>query len=69
MTEALQMNMTATVETLKPVEQKKDKLHQLSEALTVLRDHKFTGYIKVNFTQGTIGRVEKFEEILRKKTI
>jgi hypothetical protein len=31
----------------------------------MLTEQQFTGYIKVNFTQGGIGRVEKFEEILK----
>jgi hypothetical protein len=31
----------------------------------VLMDKKFTGYIKINFTSGTVERVEKFEEILK----
>ena len=26
----------------------------------------FTGYIKLNFSQGAIGRIEKYEEILKK---
>jgi len=33
--------------------------------IKVLMDIKFTGYLKVNFSRGTIGRVEKFEEILK----
>jgi hypothetical protein len=43
-----------------------DKLKQLYEYLLNIRDETFTGYIKINFTQGNIGRVEKFEEILKK---
>ena len=41
------------------------KLKRLLEVMKVLVEDKFTGYIKVNFSQGGIGRVEKFEEILK----
>lgn len=50
----------------KPKMKKTDKLKELYEYLSSIRNENFTGYIKVNFTQGNIGRVEKFEEILRK---
>lgn len=40
-----------------------DKLKRLSEEIRKLTDKRFTGYIRVNFSQGSIGRVEKFEEI------
>ena len=50
----------------KPKTKKNDKLKQLYDYLAGIRNENFTGYIKVNFTQGNIGRVEKFEEILRK---
>ena len=49
-----------------PKMNKSDKLKQLYEYLTSIRNEIFTGYIKINFTQGNIGRVEKFEEILMK---
>lgn len=42
------------------------KLQQLISYLETVNDQKFTGYIKVNFTQGAIGRIERFEEILSK---
>jgi hypothetical protein len=45
---------------------KTEKLKLLYDYLSDIRNEKFTGYIKVNFTQGNIGRVEKFEEILKK---
>ena len=38
---------------------------KLAEVLKILMEEKFTGYIKVNFSQGGIGRIEKFEEILK----
>ncbi len=43
-----------------------ERLENLFRILKVLMDNKFTGYIKLNFSQGTLGRVEKFEEILKK---
>jgi hypothetical protein len=30
-----------------------------------MNEKEFTGYIKINFSQGGIGRIEKYEEILR----
>ena len=46
---------------------KPEKLSRLLEIMKLLVDEKFTGYIKVNFGQGGIGRIEKFEEILREE--
>lgn len=43
-----------------------ERLENLFRILKVLMDNKFTGYVKLNFSQGTLGRVEKFEEILKK---
>ena len=52
-----------------PTGKKKDKhtekLERLVSVLTVLMGDEFTGHIKINFSQGSIGRVEKFEEILK----
>ena len=45
---------------------KSRKVNQLAEYLVEMSRNKFTGYIKVNFSQGSIGRVEKFEEVLKK---
>ena len=42
-----------------------EKFQRLVDLLEVVRDQNFTGYIKINFTQGSIGRIEKFEEILK----
>ena len=42
------------------------KITRLMEYLQGIRDQNFTGYIKVNFTQGSVGRIEKFEEILKR---
>ncbi len=46
--------------------EKLDKLQRLIDYLKEVNDEKFTGYIKVNYTQGAIGRIERFEEILSK---
>jgi hypothetical protein len=42
-----------------------DKFRKLSRYLESIQGDKFTGYIKINFSQGSIGRIEKFEEILK----
>ena len=42
-----------------------EKLDKLSELMVRLITEEFTGHIKINFSQGGIGRVEKFEEILK----
>ena len=44
-----------------------EKLTKLIGMIQVLMDKKFTGSVKINFDRGTVGRVEKFEEILKKK--
>ena len=46
---------------------KPEKLTRLLDIMKALAEEKFTGYIKVNFSQGGIGRIEKFEEILREE--
>lgn len=43
-----------------------ERLDLLLEELRNANRKKYTGYIKVNFSQGSVGRVEKFEEILKK---
>jgi hypothetical protein len=42
-----------------------EKLDKLSVLMVKLITDEFTGHIKINFSQGGIGRVEKFEEILK----
>jgi hypothetical protein len=42
-----------------------EKLDQVIEILGNLMENEFTGHLKINFSQGGIGRVEKFEEILK----
>jgi len=44
-----------------------DKFTKIISVIRELIESKFTGYIKVNFTDGNIGRVEKYEEILKGK--
>ncbi|NVN98827.1 MAG: hypothetical protein HXX17_05835 [Geobacteraceae bacterium] len=41
------------------------KLEKLKEVMLDMVDREFTGHVKINFSQGGIGRIEKFEEILR----
>ena len=43
-----------------------ERLAKIIDVINTLMDNKFTGYIKINFTHGIIGSVEKFEEILKK---
>jgi hypothetical protein len=46
----------------------KDKEQRLRELVQYLRDlqkDKFTGYVKANFSQGSLSRIEKFEEVLK----
>lgn len=47
----------------KPMEK---KLTNVMELIKTLSENKFTGHIKINFTSGAIGKVETFEEILKK---
>jgi hypothetical protein len=47
---------------------KTQKLSRLIEYLKSLNDEQFTGYLKINFSQGSIARVERFEEISKKLT-
>lgn len=52
----------------KNAKERKSRESKYERFIDFLRDAnqtKFTGYIKVNFTQGQIGRIEKFEEILK----
>ena len=43
-----------------------ERLDLLIEYLKSIRKDQLTGYIKINFNQGNICKIEKFEEILRK---
>ena len=42
-----------------------DKFARLVAYLERLRLQNFTGNIRINLTQGRIGRVEKYEEVLK----
>jgi hypothetical protein len=48
--------------------EKTKKLSRLLEYLKSLDDEQFTGYLKINFSQGNIARIERFEEISKKLT-
>ncbi len=37
----------------------------MNQYLRDLQKAKFTGYVKVNFSQGSLSRIEKFEEVLK----
>ena len=39
-----------------------ERMKKLIEAIKTLIEGEFSGYIKINFSQGSLGRVEKFEE-------
>jgi len=43
-----------------------EKITKIIDVIRALMNKKFTGYIKINFARGTVERVEKFEEILKK---
>lgn len=59
--------MRSRVEELKTEENKRqDKLSKLLSLLNNLAVSGFTGSITLHFTQGTVGRIEKYEEILKK---
>ncbi len=40
-----------------------DRLTKLINEISNLAGKGFTGYIRINFSQGSLGRIEKFEEI------
>ncbi len=40
-----------------------DRVTRLIEAIRKLTEAGFTGYVKINFTQGSLGRIEKSEEL------
>ena len=39
-----------------------DRMKRLIEAIRILIEGEFSGYIKINFSQGSLGRIEKSEE-------
>jgi FKBP-type peptidyl-prolyl cis-trans isomerase 2 len=40
-----------------------DRMKKLSDTIRALMEEEFSGYIRINFSQGSLGRVEKSEEI------
>jgi hypothetical protein len=48
---------------------KSEKIEKLLELLKQLRKTEFTGSLTINFSQGGIGRIEKYEEVRLKKAI
>ncbi len=56
---------TPSVDSPFPQAKAEAKLSRLVDLMRVLVEEGFTGSIKVNFSQGGIGRIEKFEEILK----
>jgi reverse gyrase len=42
-------------------------IDRVLELIGNLAKDEFTGHIKINFTQGGVGRVEKYEEVLKQK--
>ncbi len=47
---------------------KRDMIDRLVEILLDLKKTEFTGSLKINFSQGGIGRIEKLEEMKVKST-
>lgn len=46
-----------------------DRMKRLREVMRNLMEGGFSGYIKINFTQGSLGRVEKYEELEEPETL
>jgi hypothetical protein len=40
-----------------------DKMKRLTETIGTLMNTNFNGYITINFSQGSIGRIEKLEDL------
>lgn len=60
---SFQMETRSTMANLR--EKQLEKMEKLIEVMSRLITEEFTGHLKINFSQGGIGRVEKFEEILK----
>jgi len=43
-----------------------EKLAKIIDMIKALMDKKFTGSVKISLSRGNVGKVEKFEEILKK---
>jgi hypothetical protein len=51
---------------MEPTMDKHDKFDKLFDILKDLRLKEFTGSLKINFSQGGVGRIEKLEEMVLK---
>lgn len=40
-----------------------DRMRRLIDAIRMLINDEFTGYLRINFSQGSLGRIEKYEEL------
>jgi len=49
--------------TVRMDKEKQDKLDTLVDLIKALKINEFTGSLKINFSQGGIGRIEKLEEM------
>lgn len=49
----------------KPSKDQEERLRELVQYLRDLQKEKFTGYVKANFSQGSLSRIEKFEVVLK----
>jgi hypothetical protein len=47
-----------------PTMNQPDKFDKLVEFLDAVKQEDFSGYIKINFSQGSVGRIEKCEKLL-----
>jgi hypothetical protein len=62
----LKHSATSGLSTKRAEQGSMEKIKKMMEVIKALMDKKFTGYIKINFTRGSVERIEKFEEILKK---
>ena len=47
--------------------EKTTKYQRLIEYLAVLGNDRFTGHLKIHFSEGAIGKTEKYEVVLKSK--
>lgn len=50
----------------KPKKKKVDKLTRVIDFIENFDDEKFSGFVRINFSQGNVGRVEKLEQVYKK---
>lgn len=51
------------IKLMEEIMDKRDKFEKLVEILKDLKKSEFTGSLKINFSQGGVGRIEKLEEM------